>query len=356
MNFAFSVFGLALLLGTLSIAIAFIVNIFDHNFMGSAVQWFKATSPERDSSAVLIAAGSISVVAWTGALIAFQLRSTSIQLWGAFSLLEYAFIAPLFGVLFTGGSLRLIATLAMLVFFAFILRQVLLSFIIRWTMKKTADGDPDREFLATAFGRRIFEALAGIVIFPIGYASACSVASFLIVLLPTEHTVAVTSVGALCFGLNYVLLALKNDRTPPTPEQRATANRAFSGMISIFQRRANELTKGAPVGCKAAPESEAHLTSSKTAGAIQADESLVQNKAEKLARIVELKEVATFLEPLSGQQLRPGLLTKEQYDKARAVLDYFMSNAMNDQDAFNTALGLSQLLAAVAPDGPDKAP
>jgi len=357
-NFLLGPVGLTLLLGALVVAVAFIVNRFDNQFIAAAIEWFRGTSPGSDSSTVLIAVGSISVVVWTGALIAFQLKGTSVQLSGALSLLEYAFIAPLAALLFQGGALRVIAALATLAFVALILRQALLYFIIKWLINKTAAGDPDREFLATAFGRRIFKAVAGTTIFPIGYASACAVASLIIIATATEYVVAVTSVGTLCFGLYYVLAALKDNKIPPTPEQRATANKALSSMVAIFQRRADELTNSARTSGKAASESEAPATPSGSEDSdsdTETEESRAKQKAERLTRIAEFKEVAAFLEPLIYKEIRPGLLTKEQVEKARRVLSYAMTKALNDEEGFNASIGLALLLAAVAPEGSENA-
>jgi len=351
-NFFFAPLGMTVILGAIAVAIAFVVNIFDRHFVAAAIQWFRGVGPGPDSTTVLLAAGSISVVVWTGALIAFQLKGTSAQLSGAFSLLEYAYIAPLVALLFQGGTLRIIAVIATLAFIALIIRQALLYFAVEYTRTKGAAGDPDREFLATDLGRRVFKSVAGIMIFPIGYAGACAAASLVVAVVATEYAVAITSVGALCFGLYYVLIALKNDKDPPTPEQRATAKKTLAEMIAIFQHRADERTNNSSTVAKEVPDAGSQASPSPAddnSRDAETDESRAQQKAERLAHIADLREVLAFLEPLRDKQPRPGLLTLEQIEKARVVLSYAMSRAVNDEQAFNFALGLSQLLAAVAP-------
>lgn len=349
-NFLFGPIGIALLLGLISVVLAVIINLFDRDFIAVAIRWFRDTNPGSDSSTPLLAVGSISAVVWTGALIAFQLKGTSPRLSGAFSLLEYAFIVPLVALLVQGGTLRVIAVIATLAFIALSLRQVLLYFLIEFVRRKTAAGDPDREFLATDLGRRMFKGVAGITIFPIGYAGACGLGSLVIAVSTTEYTAGITSVGALCFGLYYILVTLKENKVPPTPAQRATTQKAFADMIAIFKRRADELTANASVGDETVNATTPQDASPRVGDNTEADDSRAQQKAERLARIADLKEVVALLDPLRDEQPRPGLLTQEQVEKARAVLSYAMSKGVNDENAFNLALGLSQFLAAVAPE------
>ncbi|HTU70332.1 MAG TPA: hypothetical protein VMF11_08400 [Candidatus Baltobacteraceae bacterium] len=349
-NFLFGPIGFALLLGLITAVLAVVVNLFDRDFIAAAIRWFHDASPGPDSSTALLAVGSISAVVWTGALIAFQLKGTSPRLSGAFSLLEYAFIAPLVALLMQGGTLRVVAVIATLAFIALSLRQVLLYFLIEFVRRKTAAGDPDREFFATDLGRRMFKGVAGVTIFPIGYAGACGLGSLIVAVLTKEYTAAITSVGALCFGLYYILVTLKENKVPPTPAQRATAQKAFADMIAIFKRRAEELTANASTGDEAAGAPTPQDVSPHVVDSTEIDDSRARQKAERLARIADLKEVVAFLDPLRDEQPRPGLLTQEQVEKARAVLSYAMNKGVNDENAFNLALGLSQFLAAVAPE------
>jgi hypothetical protein len=183
------------------------------------------------------------------------------------------------------------------------------------------------------------------VVFPIGYAGACGAASLVVAIVATEYAVAATSVGALCIGLYYVLIALKKDKDPPTPEQRATVKKIYAEIIAMFQRHVDERTKTSPTVAKEVPVAGSQASPS------SADDNSRDADADKVRAQLkaDLREVAAFLEPFRDKQPRPGDLTQEQIEKARVVVSYVMSKAVNDEEAFNAALGLSLLLAAAAP-------
>jgi hypothetical protein len=342
--FFFTPVGMTVLLGAIVVAAAFVINIFDDHFVPAAIQWFRCVAPGPDSSTVLLAVGSISVVVWTGALIAFQFKGPSVQLSGAFSLLQYAYIAPLVALLFQDSTLRIIAVIATLAFAALVMRQAIMYFVVEYIRTKGAAGDPESEFLATDLGRRVFKSVARVMMFPIGYAGACGGASLVVAVVATEYAVAVTSLGALCVGLYYVLIALKNEKDPPTPSQRATVKKTTAEIIAIFQRHAAERANSA-TGAKEVPDAGSQASPSPAddnSRDADADEVRAQLRAD-------LREVAGFLEPFRDKQPRPGDLTQEQIEKARVAVSYAMSKAVNDEEAFNAALGLSLLLAAAAP-------
>lgn len=244
-----SALAMAVVGGFLVIVFA-IALIVDHHVGVIALHWFLSKPAVEAPSTALAAEASVAIVAWTGALIAFQLRGVSFQLEGAFTLLAVAFVGPLIALLSEGSLLRSFAAASALYFVSRVLVQLTIYALLTWVTSRMVQDGSVAEVTATEVGRRVLKAIAGFAALPASYAAISALTSIAVVIYPTGQAAAWGSLVTLVSGINLVLVSLKR-KQPAAEASKADPDLSakFDSVIALLRARAERL-KGKAIETK----------------------------------------------------------------------------------------------------------
>lgn len=227
----------------LAILFAFVLLLSTVGHLGtSLLEWYASKPTSADESGVLAVEASIGAVAWTGALIAFQLRGPSFQISGAFLLLGLAAVVPILGLLSNGAILRAFALCAFLYFLGRIAFQGTMVLVIRAFGGRLPDPSNATEKLA----RRLWPVLARGISLPATYAAICALVSVSIVAFPTSVTVAWATLILFVSGLKLVIDTLSPVQREQTSDKAHEVVESMIGSLKTFIEEHRSDTPGSP--------------------------------------------------------------------------------------------------------------
>lgn len=313
--------GISILLAAAGILGCFAANLIHKGIIVGIIRWFDTPANAPTNTDSLLALASVAIVAWTGALIALQLRGISIELSGALFLLEYAFISPLVALAFQPQLLRPAATLGSLYFLSIIIQRVLLLIVLHIARRKASA--EEMSFLGTEFGSNIMDIVARVVgFFPLFYVFVCLAASLITCVWPTHYSVAICGIVVLCIGLNFVISALNSDRQPLTPQKKATLGKSITRLSTMFEKmKAASLARQArgQTSAEATPlEATEHDKSTSKAPLTEDERRKLKEHLNMLAH--NLSEGAEILRRLDSGDVKPQEVDEHKIDHFWAVL------------------------------------
>jgi hypothetical protein len=223
--------------------VVFVIALMVNHQLGVIVlRWFLSKPGGEAPSTALATEASVAIVAWTGALIAFQLRGVSFQLEGAFTLLAVAFVGPLIALLSEGPLLRTFAAASALYFVSRVFVQLGIYVMLNWLTGRMVQDRTAAEIAATETGRRLLKAIASFAAIPATYAAISALTSIAVVVYPTGYAAAWGSLVTLVSGINLVLVSLK--RNQPTAEASMAdpeLSAKFDSIVALIKARAERL-------------------------------------------------------------------------------------------------------------------